>query len=98
MLFTDDGLFLAPAFPLETIRDPTGAGDSFAGGMIGFLHRSGGHDERTLRRAVVMGSVIASFAVEDFSLDRFRTLTHDEIQTRFERFSELTRFDGDISL
>lgn len=94
LLFTPDGIFAAPAYPLEIVQDPTGAGDSFAGGMIGYLARAKRIDSATLRQAVVMGSVLASFVVEDFSLDRMRTLTPAEIQKRVGLFEGLTQFDS----
>ncbi|MEK7706255.1 MAG: PfkB family carbohydrate kinase [Myxococcota bacterium] len=96
ILFTGDGIFAAPAFPLEVIVDPTGAGDAFAGGMMGFLARQNGRqDSAALRQAVVMGSVLASFVVEDYSLDRLRTLTDDEIKLRFAEFKNLTHFEAE---
>lgn len=95
-LFTQDGIFAAPGYPLEAVMDPTGAGDSFAGGMMGYLNRLQRHDDAALRQAVIMGSVLASFAVEDFSIGRFETLTQDGIQERFRRFKTLTHFEADI--
>ncbi len=86
LMFSDDGSFAAPAFPLEEVFDPTGAGDTFAGGFIGYLAGAGDSREDTLRRAVVMGSTLASFCVEDFSLDRLLRLTRAEIDERFRRF------------
>lgn len=98
LVFYNDEIFATPAFPLEVVKDPTGAGDSFAGGMLGYLAHKGSLDAKTLRQAVIMGSTLASFAVQDFSLDRFRTLTHQEIQSRFAAFHSLTQFSADISL
>jgi len=95
LLFTEQGVFAAPAFPLEVVRDPTGAGDSFAGGMMGYLAKKDALDAASLRQAVVMGSVLASFAVEDFSLDRLRTLTRDEIGLRFAQYKTLTHFEAE---
>jgi len=92
LLFDRNGIFAAPAFPLRQVVDPTGAGDSFAGGFMGSLVQSGSIDETSLRRAVIYGSTMASFCVEDFSLDRFRTLEWDDIELRFEAFRSLTRF------
>jgi sugar/nucleoside kinase (ribokinase family) len=92
LLFDDKGIFAAPAFPLAAVIDPTGAGDSFAGGFMGTVARAGSVDSETLRRAVIFGSVMASFCVEKFSLDRFRDLSQDEVEERFENFRELTRF------
>jgi len=95
LIFFEDEIFAAPAFPLDVVKDPTGAGDSFAGGMMGYLARKGTLDATTLRQAVIMGSVLASYAVQDFSLDRFRTLTHQDIQARFKAFHQLTQFSTD---
>jgi len=92
LLFDEDGIFAAPAFPLREVRDPTGAGDSFAGGFMGALAAAGSLASDAMRRAVIYGSVLASFCVERFSLDRFRTLTRAEIDARFEQFRRLTRF------
>lgn len=86
-------LFAVPAFPLEEVHDPTGAGDSFAGGFMGYLASVGRLDDRTLRRAMVYGSVVGSFAVEKFGLDRLRTLTRKEIEQRARRLRKLTMFD-----
>ncbi len=87
-----DILFSIPAYPQETVRDPTGAGDCFAGGVIGFLAGEHNINEETLRRAIVMGSVIASFCVEDFGLRRLEKLRKEDIIGRFEEFRNLTRF------
>jgi len=93
LLFTPSSIFSAPAFPLEKVVDPTGAGDCFAGGFTGYLAKSQGKtEENKLRRAVIYGSVMASFNVEDFSLGRLKTLTFDEIEKRFESFKGLTQF------
>ena len=93
LMFSDAGSFAAPAFPLEHVFDPTGAGDSFGGGFLGYLASSGSHGDAALRRAVVMGSVLASYCVEAFSLDRLLTLTKPEIEERFRLFERLTRFE-----
>ena len=92
LLFDSQGIFAAPAFPLEEVRDPTGAGDTFAGGFMGALVRAGSIDAASLRKAVIYGSAMASFCVESFSLDRLRELNRDEIESRFEAFYTLTRF------
>jgi sugar/nucleoside kinase (ribokinase family) len=92
IMFTDEGAFAAPAFPLEQVFDPTGAGDTFAGGFLGHLAGQGRMDDAGLRRAIVMGSTLASFAVEAFSLDRLLRLTRSEIDERFASFGRLTRF------
>jgi sugar/nucleoside kinase (ribokinase family) len=95
-LFTADGTFAIPGLPLEDVRDPTGAGDSFAGGFLGYLdsvRAGGGHDERALRRAMVYGSVMASFNVEDFGTERVRGLTKAEVAERAAEFKRLTHFE-----
>jgi sugar/nucleoside kinase (ribokinase family) len=93
MMFTEHGAFAAPAYPLEEVFDPTGAGDTFAGGFLGYLGGAASRDEATLRRAVVMGSTLASFCVEAFSLDRLLRLTRAEIDERFRLFKRLTHFE-----
>ena len=85
--------FFVPAYPLEAVFDPTGAGDTFAGGFMGVLARSERVDEAALRRAIVYGSVMASFTVEDFSLDRLRSLGEAEIEDRVRIFQEMVRVD-----
>ena len=94
ILFQEDGIFAAPAFPLEEAVDPTGAGDSFAGGFLGYLAASGDLSADGLRRATVTGSVMGSFAVESFSLDRISTLTRQDVEDRFRAFERLVRFQG----
>lgn len=93
LMFSDAGSFAAPAYPLEDVFDPTGAGDTFAGGFLGYLANTGGEGEDALRRAVIMGSTLASFCVEAFSLDRLLTLSRDEIDDRFRLFKRLTHFE-----
>ena len=84
-LFTENGFFALPAFPLETVIDPTGAGDSFAGGFLGYLSsQDDWTDDASLRRAMTYGSVIASFNVEEFGTERVSRLTREEIDERFE--------------
>ncbi|MDD2891199.1 MAG: PfkB family carbohydrate kinase [bacterium] len=91
LLFSKNGFFSAPAYPLENIFDPTGAGDTFAGGFIGYLAKlNKTHTEHDLRKAVVYGSVMASFNVESFSLERLKKLTDKEIQARYKQFKEFT--------
>jgi len=92
LLVHGDFLFSVPAFPLEEVRDPTGAGDSFAGGFMGYLASAGRVTDATLRRAMVYGSVMGSFAVERFGLERLRKLRSREIAARVRQFRELTRF------
>jgi sugar/nucleoside kinase (ribokinase family) len=93
LLFHGGDIFAAPAYPIEGVVDPTGAGDSFAGGFMGYLARAGDLGPQSVRRAMICGSVLASFAVEDFSLDRLRTLTFTEIAARYRAFQKLTEFD-----
>jgi len=92
-LFKDGRVFFAPGYPLEEVHDPTGAGDSFAGGFMGHLTRSGDLADGGLRRALVYGSVMASFAVEEFGLGRLLRLTPEDIETRFNEFKSMTHFD-----
>jgi sugar/nucleoside kinase (ribokinase family) len=94
-LFTESGFFALPGFPLEDVRDPTGAGDSFAGGFFGYLDGQGGDpDEAQLRRAMGYGTVLASFNVEEFGTERVCRLTREEIDERFEALRAMTQFDG----
>ena len=92
--FTNDSIFAAPAYPLETVVDPTGAGDSFAGGFMGYLALSEDLSIQGYRRAMIVGSVMASFAVESFGLDRLSSLTVQEVRERFQQFWRLTYFEG----
>jgi sugar/nucleoside kinase (ribokinase family) len=91
--FTRDSYFATPAFPLETVFDPTGAGDSFAGGFMGYLAQSHQIDDTTLRQAIIYGSVMASFNVEEFSCDRLRRLNPEEIRARYQEFKQFTHFE-----
>ena len=96
VLFSDDGSFAIPGLLLEDVRDPTGAGDSFAGGFLGYLDAvriAGGHDDRALRQAMAYGSVMASFNVEDFGTERVSSLTEAEIADRLSAFKRLTHFE-----
>jgi len=90
--FSDSSIFAIPAYPLEEVFDPTGAGDSFAGGVLGHLARSRDHSQGGLRRAIVYGSVVASFTVEDFGLRRLIRLSLADIEERYQQFIELTDF------
>jgi sugar/nucleoside kinase (ribokinase family) len=92
ILFSPDSVFAVPAFPLEQVFDPTGAGDTFAGGLLGHLAAGGDRSERAIRRAIVYGSVLASFVVEDFGGRRMRTLDRDAIERRYRQFVALTEF------
>lgn len=93
LLFDHEHIFACPAMPLADVFDPTGAGDTFAGGFMGTLAIASHLDAETLRRAMVMGSVMASFTVEKFSLERLREVTRAEIRTRFSDFKRLTHFE-----
>ena len=95
-LFHGDNIFFAPAYPLESVFDPTGAGDSFAGGFIGYLARSGDLGDASMRRAVIYGSAMGSFAVEKFSIERLLTVTNREIEERVHAFKRLVAFDEDV--
>ena len=96
ILFGPDWMFFVPGFPLEVIFDPTGAGDAFAGGFVGYMASLDSQDPEDLRRAMVYGSVMGSFAVEDFSVDRFRSLNEGEILRRIMEFRELTAFEHEL--
>ena len=93
MTRTGGGFFAAPAMPLEDVFDPTGAGDTFAGGFLGYLASCESVDDAALARAIIYGSTLASFAVEDFSVDRLLRLKQDEVSARFQEFKKLTHFD-----
>ena len=95
-MFTQDTIFFAPAYPLESVFDPTGAGDSFAGGFMGYLARTGDLTEANLRRAVVYGSAMGSFAVEQFSIGRLLELTAEVIGERVRDFRRLVEFEVEM--
>jgi sugar/nucleoside kinase (ribokinase family) len=100
-LLTDEGYFGLPAFPLETVLDPTGAGDSFAGGFVGCIAAHGGEDlsSETLRRAMAYGTAIASYNVEEFGTERVRRLTREEIVARVAELAQITQFaDAPLAL
>jgi sugar/nucleoside kinase (ribokinase family) len=92
-LFTSETYFAIPAYPLEAVFDPTGAGDTFAGGLMGYLSSQETLDEAAMRRAMIFGSVMASFNVEEFGTERVQRLTHDEINERFRAFKRMTNFE-----
>ncbi|MDX9755542.1 MAG: PfkB family carbohydrate kinase, partial [bacterium] len=92
MLFFEGGIFVVPAIPLRTAKDPTGAGDTFAGGMMGYLARQGNIEAETLKQAAVAGTVMASFTVEDFSLNRLGSVGKGEIAERMEQLRALSAF------
>jgi len=98
ILFADDWMFYVPGFPLEEVFDPTGAGDSFAGGFMGHLARSGDVTPATLRRAMVYGSALGSFACERFSVERLRDLDPDDVASRVEAFRRLTAFETHLAV
>ena len=93
LLFMEDIVFSAPAYPLEMIYDPTGAGDTFAGGFIGYLHKTNDLGVESVKSAVVFGSTLASFCVEKFSVDGLRDLNYLRIHDRYREFYNMTRFD-----
>lgn len=94
--FTEGHVFSAPAWPLEALCDPTGAGDSFAGGLMGYLASTGNVEPDNVRRAIVFGSALASFNVEDFSFRRLQRLTYPEVAERFRQFKGLTHFEAEL--
>ncbi|HJZ81371.1 MAG TPA: PfkB family carbohydrate kinase [Pyrinomonadaceae bacterium] len=92
-MFTREEYFAIPAYPLEAVFDPTGAGDTFAGGLMGYLASQATLDQAALRRAMIFGSVMASFNVEEFGTERVQRLTHEEINQRFRDFKRFTHFE-----
>lgn len=96
LLFEGDKIFFAPALPLAQVFDPTGAGDTFAGGFIGYLAKTGDLSFDNMKRAVIYGSAMASFCVEEFSISRLKTLKEKEIKSRVKQFVELVNFDANL--
>jgi len=94
LMTSGEALFAVPAMPLEDVSDPTGAGDTFAGGFMGYLASAGEITDAAVSRAIIAGSAMASFAVEDFGLDRLLSLTQDEVRCRFDAFKRLTHFEA----
>jgi sugar/nucleoside kinase (ribokinase family) len=94
LMFTRSSVFSAPAYPLEEVFDPTGAGDTFAGGFMGYLANTGDTSDEGVRKAIIFGSVMASFNVEDFSLNRLKKLDYREIEERYRSFKAMTHFQG----
>jgi sugar/nucleoside kinase (ribokinase family) len=94
LMFNSRSIFSAPAYPLEDIHDPTGAGDTFAGGFLGYLAKARDFSEASMRKALVMGSVMASFAVEGFSVAGIKGLSLKDIEARFQEFKALTHFEA----
>ena len=97
-MFTEHSYFATPAYPLEEVFDPTGAGDTFAGGFMGYLAATDSADESVVRRAIIYGSVMASFNVEEFGCERLRKLTYDEINARFRELRAFSHFEEAHSL
>lgn len=97
LLFYDDNIFFAPALPLAEVFDPTGAGDTFAGGFIGYLAQSGDLTFENMKRAVIFGSAMASFCVEKFGIERLKNLSHMEIKERVSKFVDLVNFDAQLA-
>lgn len=94
LMITSDAVFAVPAYPLENVFDPTGAGDTFAGGFLGYLASRPSIDDIELRRAIIFGSVLASFTVEKFSLDRLREIALTDVTSRYQEFRALTQFEN----
>ena len=92
LLFDESSVFSAPAYPVETVLDPTGAGDTFAGGMLGFIAREGKTDRATLRRAIVYGSALASYCVEGVSVERLAQVSRADVDARYLEFAQLAHF------
>nr|WP_321248222.1 PfkB family carbohydrate kinase [uncultured Psychroserpens sp.] len=97
LLFHDDNVFYAPALPLEEVFDPTGAGDTFAGGFAGFLARTNDFSFENMKKAVIYGSTLASFCVEKFGTERMLNLKADEVKKRLKQFQQLTQFDIELT-
>jgi len=94
LMFSRSSIFAAPAYPLENVFDPTGAGDTFAGGFMGYLANTGNISDAGIRQAIIFGSVMASFTVEDFSLNRLKSLDYRQIEERFRSLKAMTHFEG----
>ncbi|SNR13940.1 PfkB family carbohydrate kinase [Tenacibaculum jejuense] len=96
LLFNDDNMFFAPALPLAEVYDPTGAGDTFAGGFCGYLSKTGNYSFENMKNAIIYGSNLASFCVEKFGTQRMEELSKDEVQNRLEAFKKLTQFNIEL--
>jgi sugar/nucleoside kinase (ribokinase family) len=96
LLFYENSIFFAPALPLAEVFDPTGAGDTFAGGFVGYLSQTGDLSFENMKRAVIFGSAMASFCVERFGIERLKNLTDEDIKTRVSAFAELVNFDPQL--
>ncbi|WP_445957636.1 PfkB family carbohydrate kinase [Yeosuana sp.] len=97
LLFHDDNIFYAPALPLEEVFDPTGAGDTFAGGFAGYIAKTGDISFENMKNAIIYGSTLASFCVEKFGTERMKNLTHDEVNKRLLQFKKLTQFEIELT-
>lgn len=97
LLFHDDNVFYAPALPLEEVFDPTGAGDTFAGGFAGYLAKTEDYSFDNMKNAVIYGSTLASFCVEKFGTERMKQLGHKEVHQRLQQFKQLTQFDIELA-
>ena len=95
-LFTKDSYFACPAYPLESVYDPTGAGDTFAGGFAGFITQQGDISFDTMKTAIIQGSNLASFCVEKFGTERMLTLTKEDVNKRLKQFKALTQFEIEL--
>ena len=96
LIFHKDEVFFAPALPLEEVFDPTGAGDTFAGGFAGFLAQTQDYSFDNMKKAIVHGSALASFCVEKFGTERLQNLTREELYSRLQQFKQLTQFDIEL--
>jgi len=96
LLFYDDEVFFAPALPLEVVFDPTGAGDTFAGGFTGYIAKTGDYSYENLKKAIIYGSTMASFCVEKFGTERMLNITDKEVNQRLRQFKSLTQFDIEL--
>jgi sugar/nucleoside kinase (ribokinase family) len=96
IFFSDKEFFAAPAYPLEVVKDPTGAGDSFAGGTIGHLAKHGSLTDENIKKSMVCGSVISSYVVEDFGIESYRKLKQEDIEKRYDEFKKIVAFDHKI--
>ena len=97
LLFQEDNVFYAPALPLKEVFDPTGAGDTFAGGFAGYLAKTGDYSFENMKTAVIYGSTLASFCVEKFGTERMENLSKTEIHKRLAQFKSLTQFDIELT-
>jgi sugar/nucleoside kinase (ribokinase family) len=97
IMVSDTDYFIAPAYPVAQVKDPTGAGDSFAGGLLGYLDQAKGITTQSIRQAIVHGTIVASFTIADFSIDGLRSLKRDDIAQRYQEFKRFTHFDDEES-